>query len=141
MLVQVGTQVIDHLVVTMTEKELQQAGETWKQVNLSTVISKRNTLNNLNGPKYNLEGVNGEICTIRQVIIPPNGITVVKGNMNLMTHSKCLNVVVEPVTGYSEHIAMTRSYGVLKPAQGMWQGRMKLLQRKGELKLKKIYIR
>ena len=31
--VQIGTQVIDHLVVSMTEKELQQAGETWKQVN------------------------------------------------------------------------------------------------------------
>ena len=30
--IQIGTQVIDHLVVTMTKKELQQAGDTWKQV-------------------------------------------------------------------------------------------------------------
>ena len=39
--VQIGTQVIDCLVVTMTKKELQQAGKIWKQVHLSTVISKR----------------------------------------------------------------------------------------------------
>ena len=31
---QIGTQVIDHLVMTMTKKELQQAGETVKQVHL-----------------------------------------------------------------------------------------------------------
>ena len=30
--VQLGTLVIDHLVATMTNEELQQAGETWKQV-------------------------------------------------------------------------------------------------------------
>ena len=41
--------------------------------------------------------------------------TVVKGIMNLMTHSKCMNVVVKPVIGYLDHTAMDRSYGVLKP--------------------------
>ena len=40
--------------------------------------------------------------------------TVVKGTVNLMTHSGCLNVVVEPVLRYSEHFAMARSYAVLK---------------------------
>ena len=35
---------MDHLVVTMTTAELQRAGETWKQVHLSTVLSKRNTV-------------------------------------------------------------------------------------------------
>ena len=29
-LVQIGTQVIDQFVITMTEKELQKAGDTWK---------------------------------------------------------------------------------------------------------------
>ena len=43
---------------------------------------------------------------------------VVKGIANSAIHSKCLNAVVEPVTGYSEHIAMARSYGVLKPGKG-----------------------
>ena len=38
--------------------------------------------------------------------------------MNLITHSRCVNVVVEPVTGYSDHIATARSYGVLKPGRG-----------------------
>ena len=41
--------------------------------------------------------------------------TVVKGMANLMTHSKCVNVVVKPVTGYSDHIATARSYRILKP--------------------------
>ena len=38
--------------------------------------------------------------------------------MNLVTHSKCLNVVVEPATGYLVHIAMARSYWVFKPERG-----------------------
>ena len=78
----------------MTEKELQQAGDTWKQVHLSTVISKRNRLKGLNVLKYDLEGVKGKICTIREVIIPPSMTTVAKGIVNLMTHSKYMNVVV-----------------------------------------------
>ena len=51
-------------------------------------------------------------------MIPSFGTTVVKGIANLTTHPKCLNVVVEPVAGYSEHIAMTRSYGALKAGKG-----------------------
>ena len=51
-------------------------------------------------------------------MIPPLGTTVVKGMVDLTTHSKYLSVVVEPVTGYSEHIAMARSYGELKPGKG-----------------------
>ena len=43
---------------------------------------------------------------------------VVKGMANLTTHSKYLTIVVEPVTGYSEHIAMTQTYGILKPGTG-----------------------
>ena len=66
--VQIGTQVIDHLVVTMTEKELQQAGDTWKQVHFSTVNSKRNTMKGLNILKDYLEGVKGKIHTIREVL-------------------------------------------------------------------------
>ena len=69
-------------------------------------------------PKYDLEGVKGNIHTMREIVILPFGITVVKGIVNLTIHSKCLNVVVELVTGYSEHIAMARSYGVLKLGRG-----------------------
>ena len=43
---------------------------------------------------------------------------VVKGITKLMTHSKCMNVVVKPVMGYLDHIATTRSYGLLKPGSG-----------------------
>ena len=35
---QLGTLVIDYMVVTMTRKELQQASDTWKQVHLNTII-------------------------------------------------------------------------------------------------------
>ena len=115
---QLGTLVIDHLVVTITEKELQQAGETWKQVHLSTVISKRNTMKGLNVPEYGLKVVKGRIHTIREVIVQPFMTTIVKGITNLMTHSKCMNVVAEPFRGYSDHIAMARSYGVLKLGRG-----------------------
>ena len=97
----------------MTRKELQQAWETWKQVHLSTMVSKRNTVKCIDIPKYDLKGVKGKICTVRGIVIPPFGTTVIKGIANLTTHSKYLNVIGEPVTGYSEHIAMARSYRVL----------------------------
>ena len=97
---QIGTQVINHLVVTMTEKQLQKAGETWKQVHLGTIVSKRNTVKGLDIPKYDPEGEKGNICTMSE------GTIVVKGIGNLTTHSKYLSVVVEPVVGYSEQIAM-----------------------------------
>ena len=32
-----------------------------------------------------------------------------------MKHLKCMNVVFEPIMGYSDHAAMARSYGVLGP--------------------------
>ena len=51
-------------------------------------------------------------------MIPPFGATVAKGIVNLTTHSKCWNAIVKPVTGYLEHIAMARLYGVLKPGRG-----------------------
>ena len=60
----------------------------------------------------------GKIHTMREVVIPTLGTTVQKVMVNLTTHSKCLSVVAEPVTGYSEHIVTARSYGVLKPGEG-----------------------
>ena len=65
-------------------------------------------------PKYDHKGVKGKIYTLRGVIILSFGTTAVKGIMNLMTHSKCLNVTIEPDLGYSENIA----YGVLKLGRG-----------------------
>ena len=62
--VQIGTQVIDHLLVTMTEKELQHTGEIWKQVHLSSVISKRNAVKSLDVLKYDLKELKGKICII-----------------------------------------------------------------------------
>ena len=114
---QIGTHVTHHLVVTMMEKELQQARETWKKVHLSTIVSKRNAVKGLDVPEYDLKGIKGKICTIREVVILLFRTTVVKGITNLMTYSKCLNVV-EPDTEYLEHIATARSYGVIKPGRG-----------------------
>ena len=71
----------------------------------------------LNISKYDLEGVKGKIHTIREVIIPPFVTTVAKDIINLMTHSKCMNVVGKPVMGYLHHVTMARSYGVLKPGR------------------------
>ena len=65
----------------------------------------------LNIPEYNLKGVKGKICTIREVIILPFMSTVIKGITNVMTHSKCMNVVLKPVMGYSDHTATARTYG------------------------------
>ena len=51
--VQIGTQVIDQLVAMMTKKELLKVGETWRQVHLSTTVSKATTesLNDYGGKK------------------------------------------------------------------------------------------
>ena len=48
--VQLGTMVIYYLVVTMTNEELQQARDTWKEVHSSTVVSRRNTVESLKNP-------------------------------------------------------------------------------------------
>ena len=53
-----------------------------------------------------------------EVMIPPFANTVVTGMADLATHPKNLSVVGEPVIGYSEHIAMARSYGELRPGKG-----------------------
>ena len=98
--------------------ELQQAGETWKQVHLSTVISKRNTVKTLNISEYNLKGVKGKIHMMREVIILPFVTTIVRSIYNLMMHSKHVNAVVKPVMGYLDQITIARSYGILKPRRG-----------------------
>ena len=59
-LVQIGTQVIDQLVASMTDKELQQAGENLKQANLSPTVYKRHTVKGLDVPEYDLKGVKGK---------------------------------------------------------------------------------
>ena len=81
-------------------------------------ISKRNTVKSLNVPKCVLKGIQGKICTMREVVILPFRTTIVKGIANLMMHSQCVNVVVKPVTGYSDYTAIARSYGVLRPGRG-----------------------
>ena len=40
---------------------------------------------------------------------------VVKGAAKLIMHSKHMNVIVELIAGFSDHVAMARSYGVLRP--------------------------
>ena len=85
--VKIGTQVIDHLGMKMAKEELQQTGNNTNQVHLSTVISKRNTVESLNIPKYNLEGMKGKIHTIREAVIPLFTTFMVKGIANLMMHS------------------------------------------------------
>ena len=85
---------MDRLVLTMTVEELQQAGDTWNQVHISTVTSKRNSMESLNIAEYDLEGVKDKICTMMEVVIPLFVTTVLKGIVNPMMHSKCMNVVV-----------------------------------------------
>ena len=55
---------------------------------------------------------------MKEGTILPLMTTVVTGMMDLTTHLNSLNVFVEPVFGYSEHITMTRSYGELRPGRG-----------------------
>ena len=87
-------------------------------ITLSTVISKRNSVKGLNVPKSDLEGVKGKIHTMKGAVILLFVTIVVKGIAKLMTHSKHMNVVVEPVMRYSDLVAMARSYGALKPGRG-----------------------
>ena len=113
---EIGIQIIDQLMASMTKKELQKAGEIWQQVHLSTTILKRSTIGSLNAPN-NCGGKKGKICTKRQVMIPPLMTTLVTGMADLTTHLNSLSVV-EPIFGYSEHIATSRLYGELRSGKG-----------------------
>ena len=46
----------------MTKEELQQSGDAWKQVHLSTVILKRYTMESFNVPGYDLKGEKVELA-------------------------------------------------------------------------------
>ena len=54
---------------------------------------------------------------MREVIIPPLMTTVITGMVD-PAYSKSLSIIGEPIIGYSEHIAMARSYGELGPGKG-----------------------
>ena len=86
--------------MTMTMEELQQAEDTWKQVHLTTVISKRNTVESLNILKYDLKGVKCRVCTIRKSCNSTICDHIGEVSCKLMTHSKCMNVLIEPIVGY-----------------------------------------
>ena len=81
--VQLGKLVIDHLVLTMTTEELQQTDETWKHVHLSTVLSKRNTVESPGIPMYHLKGVKGKINMTQKEVISPFMTMIVKGAQQL----------------------------------------------------------
>ena len=100
--------------MTMTVENLQQAGDTWQQLHLSTVISKSNTVESLNISKYDLKRVKGKIHIMRKVVIPLFVSIMVNSVAKLLTHSKCVNMAIKPIRGYSDHISMARSYGVLR---------------------------
>ena len=48
---QIGTQVIDQLVVPMAKEKLQKAEETWRKVHLGTIVLKRNTIGSPDAPE------------------------------------------------------------------------------------------
>ena len=88
-------------------------GFTWV-----SLFQKEETIRSHNAPEYNFEGKKGKIHTIREGVIPPLMTTVVTGMADLTIHSNSLSVIVEPIFGYSEHIAMARTYGELRPGTG-----------------------
>ena len=51
-------------------------------------------------------------------MIPLLTTTAVTGMKDLTTQPNPLNVVVEPVLGYSEHVVTARLYGELRPGTG-----------------------
>ena len=55
--IQIGTLVIEHLLLVLAMEGLQQADDTWKQVHLSTAISIQNTASSSDVPEYDLEQV------------------------------------------------------------------------------------
>ena len=54
---------------------------------------------------------------MQNVVIPPFEIIVVKGAAQLTIHSKPMIVIIKPTAGYSDHVAMARFCGVLKPGK------------------------
>ena len=74
-------------------------------------------MKSLNIPEYDLKGVKGKISTMREVVNHLMTVMVM-GVVKLMTHSKCIKAVTEPITGYSDDIAVASSYGILRLGVG-----------------------
>ena len=100
-----GEKVPFQLLSVITIEELQQAGETWKQVHLSTVLSKQNKVTSSNVPKYDLDKVQEKIQKTTKVVIPLFKSVMVKGKVKLNMHSKCINILIETV------FMLFRTYG------------------------------
>ena len=77
----------------MTVEELQ-VGETRKQVNLSVVLLKQNTLTSSSTPEYDLDKVKGKVQTATKVVILPFETVIVKGQVKLNTHSKHIHILI-----------------------------------------------
>ena len=79
----------------MTTEELQQAGETWKQVHFSTVLSKRNAVESPDIPKYDLKVVKDKIRIMQKVVIPP--FLTEESQQNISGPSDCIQAVSDDV--------------------------------------------
>ena len=85
---------------------------------MSNVLSKKNTVESPGIPYYDLIGVKGNIQTIQKVVILTFTKITIKGATKLMTHSKHMIVIGKPIEGYLDHVAVARSYDVLRPRVG-----------------------
>ena len=75
-------------------------------------------MDSLNIPKYDLKRVKGRVHMMREVVIPLFMTIAMKRVAKLVTHSKCINVVIKPIAGYLDHIATAKHYGILRPGVG-----------------------
>ena len=75
-----------------------------------------NTVGSPSITRYDPQGLKGKLQTMKRVVIPPFVTIMIRGAAKLMTHSKCMNVTVKPIVGYSDHAA--RSQGTLRIGVG-----------------------
>ena len=131
-------QIIDKALSCMTAGELTKATATWQQAHFGAVISgslqlscsssEKLAMQNLSREsdpvevqKYQLDGVNGAVCTTQKVTIPPFQTMTVKGNAGVKGHCMKVHVLTEPVLGPQLPAAVVpiATYGELHPGS-LW---------------------
>ena len=130
----VGSKIIDKVLSCMTAGELAKATATWQQAHFGAVMSGLLQLSCSSSEilawqdssgesdpvevwKYQLDGVEGAVCTTQKVTIPPFQTMTVKGNVGVKGHCMKVHVLTEPVLGpqLPGAVVPIATYGELHP--------------------------
>ena len=113
---QVGTKILDDIVYSISDSELKNMSETWKQTYVSTVLSGAAVVDGSADPSdsFNLDDIKGKVVSTIKTTIGPFQTAVIKGKSKITSHDKRVHVIVEALD-YATNFFVPGNTAELKP--------------------------